>query len=303
MPTLEVMPMIKRQGSKNESDPHFKPSDAYMIELNNISKHFGKHEAVKDVSLKVEKGMIYGLLGPNGAGKSTTIRMICGVLMPTTGSAYVNGMNVYTDAEAIKSRIGYMSQKFSLYDDLTVLENLKFYASLYGIHGGERDSRIKQLIEMAGITGREHQLAGNLSGGWKQRLALGCALIHKPSLLVLDEPTAGVDPVARRVFWELIFKLAKQGITVLVTTHYMDEAESCDRIAFVLEGRVVAEGTPADLIFENQVHRLEDVFIRYVEKSTGTNVESSFKALRFLTDSEDNLLAMSAEDQKEGSHE
>lgn len=279
--------MIKRRMDKQTSSSDFKPSSDFMIQLEGISKSFGKHEAVKGVSLQVKKGMIYGLLGPNGAGKSTTIRMICGVLMPTSGSAYVNGMDVYTDAEAIKSRIGYMSQKFSLYDDLTVLENLKFYASLYGIHGAERDERIIQLIEMAGITGREHQLAGNLSGGWKQRLALGCALIHKPSLLVLDEPTAGVDPVARRVFWELIFKLANQGITVLVTTHYMDEAESCDRVAFVLGGAVIAEGTPAELIEANGVERLEDVFIRYVEKSTGTNVESSFKALRFLTDSEE----------------
>ena len=219
-----------------------------IIELENLSKQFGKIKAVNQVSSKVKRGSIYGLLGPNGAGKSTTIRMICGVLTPTSGKAFIDGMDVYSDSEAIKARIGYMSQKFSLYDDLTVMENLKFYASLYGIHGKERNERIKQLIEMAGISGRENQLAGNLSGGWKQRLALGCALIHKPSLLILDEPTAGVDPVARRIFWELIFKLAAQGITVLVTTHYMDEAESCDRIAFIFDGGVIAEGTPKELI-------------------------------------------------------
>lgn len=262
---------------------HTENLSPYMIELEGITKTFGKFEAVKGIDLKVEKGMIYGILGPNGAGKSTTIRMICGVLMPTKGKAFVNGMDVYTDSESIKSSIGYMSQKFSLYDDLTVMENLKFYASIYGIHGKERDERISQLIEMAGIAGRENQLAGNLSGGWKQRLALGCALIHKPSLLVLDEPTAGVDPVARRVFWELIFKLAKQGITVLVTTHYMDEAESCDKIAFVFNGTVMAEGTPSELIEANGVKKLEDVFIQYVEKTTGQSVESSFKSLRFLT--------------------
>lgn len=257
-----------------------------IIELENLSKQFGKIKAVNQVSLKVKRGTIYGLLGPNGAGKSTTIRMICGVLTPTSGKAFIDGMDVYSDSEAIKARIGYMSQKFSLYDDLTVMENLKFYASLYGIHGRERNERIKQLIEMAGISGRENQLAGNLSGGWKQRLALGCALIHKPSLLILDEPTAGVDPVARRIFWELIFKLAAQGITVLVTTHYMDEAESCDRIAFIFDGGVIAEGTPKELIQEIEGRNLEDVFIHFVEKTTGQSVMSSFQALRFLTNSD-----------------
>lgn len=256
----------------------------WMIELEGISKEFGKLKAVQDINIKVKKGSIYGLLGPNGAGKSTTIRMICGVLKPSGGKALVDGLDVYKDAEAIKARIGYMSQKFSLYDDLTVLENLRFYASIYGINGKERDLRIGQLIEMAGISGREHQLAGHLSGGWKQRLALGCALIHKPSLLILDEPTAGVDPVARRVFWELIFKLAKQGITVLVTTHYMDEAESCDEISFVFNGTVIASGTPKDLIAEKGLSSLEDVFIRFVEETTGQNVMSSFQTLRFLTE-------------------
>lgn len=256
----------------------------WMIELEDISKHFGRHRAVNQVNLRVKRGSIYGLLGPNGAGKSTTIRMICGVLKPSGGRAYVDGLDVYKDSERIKSRIGYMSQKFSLYDDLTVLENLRFYASIYGISGKERDDRIQQLIEMAGISGREHQLAGHLSGGWKQRLALGCALIHKPSLLILDEPTAGVDPVARRVFWELIFKLAKQGITVLVTTHYMDEAESCDEISFVFNGSVIASGTPKALIDSKGLKNLEDVFIRFVEETTGQNVMSSFKALRFLTE-------------------
>ncbi len=266
-----------------------------IIELENLSKQFGKIKAVNQVSLKVKRGTIYGLLGPNGAGKSTTIRMICGVLTPTEGKAFIDGMDVYSDSEAIKARIGYMSQKFSLYDDLTVMENLKFYASLYGIYGKERNERIKQLIEMAGISGRENQLAGNLSGGWKQRLALGCALIHKPSLLILDEPTAGVDPVARRIFWELIFKLAAQGITVLVTTHYMDEAESCDRIAFIFDGGVIAEGTPKELIQEIEGRNLEDVFIHYVEKTTGQSVMSSFQALRFLTNSEQDETKIDAE--------
>lgn len=255
-----------------------------IIHLEGLTKSFGKIHAVNQISLKVKRGTIYGLLGPNGAGKSTTIRMICGVLRPTSGTAVIDGLDVYKQSEEIKARIGYMSQKFSLYDDLTVLENLKFYASLYGIYGRERDQRITQLIEMAGIHGREHQLAGHLSGGWKQRLALGCALIHKPSLLILDEPTAGVDPVARRIFWELIFKLAAQGITVLVTTHYMDEAESCDRVAFIFDGTVIAEGTPREMIDGIGAKNLEDVFINYVEKTTGQSVMSSFQALRFLTE-------------------
>jgi ABC-2 type transport system ATP-binding protein len=261
----------------------------YIIDLEKLSKSFGKRIAVNEVSLKVKKGMIYGLLGPNGAGKSTTIRMICGVLKPSSGNAFIDGLDVYKDAERIKSRIGYMSQKFSLYDDLTVMENLKFYASLYGIYGKERHIRIEQLIDMAGIRGRENQLARQLSGGWKQRLALSCALIHKPSLLILDEPTAGVDPVARRIFWELIFKLASQGITVLVTTHYMDEAESCDEVAFIFDGKVIAEGTPKALIEAQNAKNLEDVFISYVEKTTGQSVMSSFKALRFLTESDGDL--------------
>lgn len=261
-------------------------SSEWIIDLEAISKSFGKREAVRQISLKVKRGSIYGLLGPNGAGKSTTIRMICGVLKPSGGTAFIDGMDVYKEAEQIKARIGYMSQKFSLYDDLTVIENLKFYASLYGIYGKERNERIRQLIDMAGINGRENQLAGQLSGGWKQRLALSCALIHKPSLLILDEPTAGVDPVARRIFWELIFKLAAQGITVLVTTHYMDEAESCDRVAFVFDGQKIAEGTPRELIDEAGAHNLEDVFIHYVEKTTGQSVMSSFKALRFLTEND-----------------
>lgn len=256
--------------------------DKTMIEVVNLRKTFGDLVAIEDVSLRVKKGQIYGILGPNGAGKSTTIRMLCGVITPTSGQAWVNGLDVYKEAESIKKQIGYMSQKFSLYQDLTVMENLKFFASIYGIPKHLRGERIEQLIAMAGITGRENQLAGNLSGGWKQRLALGCALIHKPQMLVLDEPTAGVDPVARRVFWELIYKLAAQGITVLVTTHYMDEAESCDEIAFVFKGRILAQGTPKELIERNDVSNLEDVFIKYVEEETGQTVSASFEQMKFI---------------------
>lgn len=253
-----------------------------LIEISGLRKAFGTFIAVEDVSLSIPKGCIYGILGPNGAGKSTTIRMICGVLTPTAGTAVIDGLDVYKDAELIKQRIGYMSQKFSLYEDLTVLENLRFFASIYGIFGSERDERIAQLIAMAGITGRENQLAGKLSGGWKQRLALGCALIHKPRILILDEPTAGVDPVARRVFWEIIYELAKQGITILVTTHYMDEAQSCDQVSFIFDGRVLAHGTPAELITAQGARNLEDVFISFVEETTGNKVKSSFEEIKFL---------------------
>lgn len=254
----------------------------YLIETEELRKAFGDVAAVDGISLRIPAGSIYGILGPNGAGKSTTIRMLCGLLTPSSGKARVDGLDVYTQSEQIKQRLGYMSQSFSLYDDLTVLENLRFYATIYGVRGEEREERIRQLIAMAGITGRERQLAGTLSGGWKQRLALGCALIHKPQLLVLDEPTAGVDPVARRVFWELIFKLAAQGITVLITTHYMDEAQSCDRIAFVFGGKILAEGTPAELIASGEFRNLEDVFIEYVEQTTGQKVRSSFEEIKFL---------------------
>lgn len=256
--------------------------DNNIIVVDHLRKEFGKLVAVNDISLKVEKGKIYGILGPNGAGKSTTIRMLCGVITPTSGTATVNGFDVYKESELIKKQIGYMSQRFSLYEDLTVMENLRFYSSIYGIRKKEREERIEQLIAMAGITGRENQLAGNLSGGWKQRLALGCSLIHKPKILVLDEPTAGVDPVARRVFWELIYKLAAQGITILVTTHYMDEAESCDEISFVFDGRILAQGTPKDLIKLNKVKNLEDVFIKYVEEETGESVSASFDKMKFI---------------------
>ncbi|BEP28441.1 ABC transporter ATP-binding protein [Helicovermis profundi] len=257
-----------------------------IIEIKNLNKTFGKLTAVNGLNLSIPKGSIYGILGPNGAGKSTTIRMICGVLTPTSGEGTIDGISIYDESEKIKSKIGYMSQKFSLYQDLTVLENIRFFASLYGIKGKKRDERIKQLISMAGLNGREHQITKNLSGGWKQRLALGCALVHKPEILILDEPTAGVDPVARRVFWELIFMLSKQGITVLVTTHYMDEAESCDYVSFIFNGSVIAKGTPKELIESKKVETLEDVFIGYVEEITGEKVKSSFEEIKFLSNNE-----------------
>lgn len=236
------------------------------IQCEQLTKRFGQRVAVNSLTLSVPKGSIYGFLGPNGSGKSTTIRMLCGLLTPTSGSGTVLGFDVMTQGEEIKQRIGYMSQKFSLYEDLTVEENLDFYAGVYQLTSSQRRQRKAELIEMAGLKGREKQLAGSLSGGWKQRLALSCALLHNPELLILDEPTAGVDPVSRRIFWDVIHELAKQGITILVTTHYMDEAQTCDWIGFIFFGNLLAQGTPQELIDGMEVGSLEDVFIELVKR-------------------------------------
>jgi ABC-2 type transport system ATP-binding protein len=256
------------------------------IEVKGLCKSFGHFKAVEDISFVVPRGKIFGFLGPNGSGKSTTIRMLCGVLTPTEGTAYVLGYDVKKEVEKIKQSIGYMSQRFSLYEDLTVSENLDFYAGVYGLSKKEREERKKGIIAMAGLTGREKNITKNLSGGWKQRLALGCALIHRPKLLVLDEPTAGVDPVSRRIFWEMIYTLAKQGMTVLVTTHYMDEASSCDELAFIFNGKLMAAGAPKELIEKEGVNNLEDVFIKYVEKSTNQKIETSFEELKGIVSKE-----------------
>jgi len=238
----------------------------HAIQCENLTKSFGERVAVNQLSIGIPKGAIYGFLGPNGSGKSTTIRMLCGLLTPTSGKGTVLGFDVMTQSEEIKQRIGYMSQKFSLYEDLTVEENLDFYAGIYGITGEAKKRRKAELIAMAGLEGREAQLAGSLSGGWKQRLALSCALLHQPELLILDEPTAGVDPVSRRIFWEVIRGLANQGMTVLVTTHYMDEAQTCDWIGFIFFGNLLAQGTPQELIRQLQAENLEDVFIALVQR-------------------------------------
>lgn len=254
----------------------------YAIEVENLTKKFGDLIAVDNISFKIPKGCIFGFLGPNGSGKSTTIRMLCGVLHPTSGKGLVMGKDIVKDTEIVRQNLGYMSQRFSLYEDLTVEENLDFYAGIYGLSKEVRNSRKRELILMANLTGKEKSLAGTLSGGWKQRLALGCSLIHKPKLLVLDEPTAGVDPVSRRVFWEIIHELSKQGITVLVTTHYMDEAESCDIVGFIFNGRIINIAPPQELIRQENAKNLEDIFIMYVEKITNKKVSSTFKEMRFL---------------------
>ena len=213
----------------------------------NLTRRFGKFVAVDDVSLAVEAGEIYGFLGSNGAGKSTTIRMLCGLLSPTSGRAEVAGFDVARQPEGVKRHIGYMSQRFSLYLDLTVLENLRFFGGVYGLKRKQLASQVEWALDMAELRGNETVLASELSGGYRQRLALACALLHEPPVVFLDEPTGGVDPVARRRFWDQIYRLSADGKAVFVTTHFMDEAEHCHRIALMDEGRVVAEGSPTQL--------------------------------------------------------
>ena len=224
------------------------------IEVRNLTRRFGDFTAVADVSFDVRQGEIFGFLGSNGAGKSTTIRMLCGLLKPTSGTATVGGIDVSEDPEGVKKRIGYMSQRFSLYERLTVDENITFFAGIYGLTGDRLAARRAFVIDMAGLRGREDTLTGALSGGWRQRLALGCAILHEPPIVFLDEPTGGVDPLSRRRFWHLIDDLAGAGVAVLVTTHYLDEAEHCHRIAIIQAGHLAALGTVKELkgIFESR---------------------------------------------------
>ena len=215
--------------------------------IDNLVKRFGDFVAVDHISLETQKGEIFGFLGPNGAGKSTTIRMLCGLLTPTSGKAMVAGYDVAHKPEAVRQNIGYMSQKFSLYNDLKVIENLRLFAGLYTVPAQNIKERIEWSLEMANLKGQENLITGTLPGGWKQRLALGCAVLHKPPIIFLDEPTSGVDPISRRQFWELIHHMAGEGVTVFVTTHYMEEAEYCNRLALIFRGKMVALGTPSEL--------------------------------------------------------
>jgi ABC-2 type transport system ATP-binding protein len=220
---------------------------ALAIEVIGLTKRFGDFTAVDRVSFAVEKGEVFGLLGPNGAGKSTTIRMLCGILGPTAGQGMVAGHDITREPEAVRARIGYMSQRFSLYLDLTVAENLQFFGGIYGVPPARLPERQAWAIEMAGLERQQHRLTGELSAGWRQRLALGCALLHQPEVVFLDEPTAGVDPISRRQFWAVIYDLAAAGVTCLVTTHYLDEAERCDRVGLVFGGRMIALDSPDGL--------------------------------------------------------
>ncbi len=234
------------------------------VQVNNLVKKFGSFAAVDDITFSVQKGEIFGFIGPNGAGKSTTIRMLCGILDQTSGEGTVEGFSIKSEPEKIKSVIGYMSQKFSLYDDLTVAENINFYAGIHGLGFKEAGDRKSWILEMSGLSGKEGCMTGSLSGGWRQRLSLGCAIIHNPKVIFLDEPTAGVDPISRKEFWGLIRGLAKAGTTIFVTTHFMDEVEFCERIAMIYRGKIVAMGTPSELKILNKVDNLEMLFVNLI---------------------------------------
>ncbi len=222
-------------------------ADGNAIHVTGLRKTFGEFVAVNNIDLDVKSGEIFGFLGPNGSGKTTTIRMLCGTIEPAAGTARVMGFDINDEPERVRENIGYMSQKFSLFSDLTVDENLKFYAGIYGLTDEKFDERRTYILKMADLEGRENELTSNLSVGWKQRLALGCATIHEPKLIFLDEPTSGVDPNARRQFWDLLYELAHQGVTLFVTTHYMDEASHCNRLAFIYRGDIIAHGTPQEI--------------------------------------------------------
>jgi len=236
------------------------------VEVENLTKRFGKFVAVDQVSLSVEQGEIFGFLGPNGAGKSTTIRILCGLLSPTSGRATVGGFDVASQAEQVKHNIGYMSQKFSLYDDLAVEENIEFFGGIYGVPAAEQDERKRYVMRMAGLEDKGALMTRLLPAGWKQRLALGCAILHRPPILFLDEPTSGVDPIARREFWDLIYEFSQAGQTVFVTTHYMEEAEYCHRLALMYRGRVIALGTPEELKRGAGLASMEQVFVAMIER-------------------------------------
>jgi ABC-2 type transport system ATP-binding protein len=237
-----------------------------------LRKEFGAVVAVEGLDLQIRRGEVFGLLGPNGSGKTTTIRMLCGLLEPTSGSASVVGHDVVREREALRRSIGYMSQRFGLYEDLTVRENFDFYAGVYGLRGDALDARRTEVFDELELTPRARQLGSALSGGWKQRLGIACATAHKPPLLFLDEPTAGVDPAARRKFWDTIYTLAQRGTTILVTTHYMDEAERCQRVGFLSRGHLIGLGAPHEIAETFGLATIEDVFVELQRRDEGVTV-------------------------------
>lgn len=245
----------------------------WAIDVKGLTKKFDSLVAVNDLTMQVEQGKIFGFLGSNGSGKSTTIRMLCGILSPTEGEGSVLGYDIKNEPEKIRQNIGYMSQKFSLYQDLTVKENLYFYGGIYSVPNKELKKRIEEIQEFLHLGDRLNALVGTLSGGWKQRVALGCSLLHKPKLIFLDEPTAGVDPVARRIFWDLLKELAKSGVSILVTTHYMDEAELCDVLGIIYLGNLISFGTPSEIRQKYKTDSVEQAFINIVTEGKGVDYE------------------------------
>ena len=245
-------------------------SDSDAVQVIDLEKRFGRFVAVDRISFSIRRGEIFGFLGPNGAGKSTTIRMLCGIITPTSGSGHVAGYDIFKEAERIKQSIGYMSQKFSLYEDMTPFENVRFYLGIYDVPFDQWGERIEWVLEMTRLQDVRDRLTRELPPGWRQRLALGCALLHRPKILFLDEPTSGVDPITRRHFWEFIGLLAQQGVTVFVTTHYMDEARNCQRVVMINEGKIVASGSPSEITREVFPERpeadLNEVFIQLMSR-------------------------------------
>ena len=245
-------------------------SESDAVNVDKLVKKFGDFVAVNSISFSVKKGEIFGFIGPNGAGKSTTIRMLCGIISPTSGNGYVAGHDIFSESEEIKSSIGYMSQKFSLYKEMTPFENIRFYLGVYNIPTEEWKERIEWALDMTRLGDVRDRITNDLPPGWRQRLALGCALLHRPEILFLDEPTSGVDPITRRHFWEFINHLANEGITIFVTTHYMDEAENCERIIMINEGRITAEGSPSEIIKDvlpaTPGADLNDVFVKLMDR-------------------------------------
>jgi len=249
--------------------------EAPIIQTEHLSRSFGALVAVRDVSLQVRRGEIFGILGPNGAGKSTTIRMLCGILDPTSGHGTVVGFDIAREAEKIKQRIGYMTQRFSLYEDLTVLENITLYGGIYGLSDREIGERADRLLQTLGFTHAAGDLVRSLPLGWRQKLAFSVAMIHQPEIVFLDEPTGGVDPITRRQFWEMIYAAAAGGTTVFVTTHYMDEAEYCDRVSIMVAGRIAALGTPDELKTKFGAASMDEVFVRLARSGEGEAKEAA----------------------------
>ncbi|HTQ60545.1 MAG TPA: ABC transporter ATP-binding protein [Candidatus Solibacter sp.] len=269
------------------------PAEA-SIAADHLIRRFGQFKAVNDVSFRVEKGEIFGFLGPNGSGKTTVIKMLTGLLPLSGGSAFVEGLDVRTDSEAIRERIGYMSQNYSLYYDLTVAENLQFYGRIYGLDTARLKRRIDETVEINGLGSYLNRLSAQLSGGWRQRLALGCAMLHEPKLLFLDEPTAGIDPVARRELWDLLFDLSGRGMTFFVTTHYMDEAERCNHVAYIYFGKIIADGTPQALkqLPQIQPHGTKRIGIVTPDATRALRAARTIPAIRSATIYGDSIHAL-----------